>query len=62
MQRLSFDLHILLAGDTVVVPFKDRLDAVGKEFHIKVKEIYRKGHGEQSRSAAEHFQGQHFEF
>ena len=55
-------LYILLAGDPVVVPLENGLDAVGEELHIEVKEVYCKCHGEKARSAAEHFNGQHFKF
>lgn len=38
----------MLARDAVVVPEQDRLHTGGQELHIKIKEIYQKGHGEKS--------------
>lgn len=48
----------MLAWDAVVMPEQDRLHAGGQELHIKIKEIYQKGHGEKSARSAEELQRQ----
>ena len=48
----------MLARDAVVVAQEYRLHAGGQELHIKIKEIYQKGHGEKSARSAEELQRQ----
>lgn len=44
---------VLLAGDAVVIPFKDGCDAIGHELQIKIEEIHCKQDGKYSACAAE---------